>query len=45
MTKALGGTTGTTSGLDRAMQSHADQQHPVSPPDFPAKPKFNPNPP
>lgn len=27
--KALGGTTGTTSGMDKAMQDHADQQHPV----------------
>lgn len=36
----------TTSGLDRAMQQHADQQHPVaSPPPFPPKPKYNPNPP
>lgn len=45
ISKALGGTTGTTSGIDRAMQAHADQQHPVSPPMFPPKPKFNPNPP
>lgn len=27
--KALGGTAGTTSGMDKAMQDHADQQHPV----------------
>lgn len=37
---------GTTSGLDAAMQAHADEKHPVaSPPMFPPKPKYNPNPP
>jgi hypothetical protein len=35
-----------SSGIDRAMAAHADKEHPVaSPPMFPPKPKFNPNPP
>lgn len=38
-------TAGTTSGLDKAMQAHADEKHPVSPPQFYPKPKSNPNPP
>lgn len=43
ITSALSGTTaGTTSGLDAAMQAHADQQHPVGSPGNPNAPGLNP---